>query len=74
VTRPLSLPKLLGESGVDEYFTDDYVLHRPAGEFNRDQIMAYHAAHRASFSAFTILATGIAEARSWRSTRECQIA
>ena len=39
---------------LDEYFTDDYVLHSPAGEFNRDQIKAYFAALRASFSEFTI--------------------
>ena len=39
---------------LDAYFTDDYVLHSPAGEFNRDQIKAYFAALRASFSGFTI--------------------
>lgn len=39
---------------LDAYFTDDYVLHSPAGEFNRDQIKAYFAALRASFNGFTI--------------------
>jgi len=39
---------------LDAYFTDDYVLHSPAGEFNRDEIKAYFAALRASFSDFTI--------------------
>jgi predicted ester cyclase len=39
---------------LDAYFTDDYVLHSPAGEFNRDEIKAYFAALRASFSGFTI--------------------
>jgi hypothetical protein len=39
---------------LDAYFSDDYVLHSPAGEFNRDQIKAYFAALRASFSGFTI--------------------
>lgn len=39
---------------LDAYFTDDYVLHSPAGEFNRDQIKAYFAALRASFRGFTI--------------------
>jgi predicted ester cyclase len=39
---------------LDEYFTEDYVLHSPAGEFNRDQIKAYFAALRASFSEFTV--------------------
>jgi predicted ester cyclase len=39
---------------LDAYFADDYVLHSPAGEFNRDQIKAYFAALRASFSGFTI--------------------
>ena len=37
-----------------EYFTDDYVLHSPAGAFNRDEIKAYFAALRASFTGFTI--------------------
>jgi predicted ester cyclase len=37
-----------------EYFTDDYVLHSPAGAFNRDEIKAYFAALRASFTDFTI--------------------
>jgi predicted SnoaL-like aldol condensation-catalyzing enzyme len=38
----------------DEYFTDDYVLHSPAGEFNREQIRAYFAALRESFTDYTI--------------------
>jgi hypothetical protein len=39
---------------LDAYFTDDHVLHSPAGELNRDEIKAYFAALRASFSGFTI--------------------
>jgi predicted SnoaL-like aldol condensation-catalyzing enzyme len=39
---------------LDAYYTDDYILHSPAGEFNRDEIKAYFAALRASFSGFTI--------------------
>jgi predicted ester cyclase len=37
-----------------KYFTDDYVLHSPAGEFNREEIRAYFAALRESFTGFTI--------------------
>jgi hypothetical protein len=29
-----------------QYFTDDYVLHGPAGQFNREEIRAYFAALR----------------------------
>lgn len=36
------------------YYTDDYRLHSPAGDFNRDQIRAYFAALRESFTDFTI--------------------
>ena len=36
------------------YYTDDYQLHSPAGDFNRDQIRAYFAALRESFTDFTI--------------------
>ena len=39
---------------LDEYFTDDYKLHIPAGTFNRDEIKAYFAALRDSFTDFTI--------------------
>jgi hypothetical protein len=39
---------------LDDYFTDDYKLHSPAGEFNRDEIRAYFAALRESFTDFTI--------------------
>jgi predicted ester cyclase len=42
------------DSQLDAYYTDDYILHSPAGEFNRDEIKAYFAALRASFSGFTI--------------------
>src|SRR6476661_874258 len=37
---------------LDAYFTDDYVLHSPAGEFNRDQIKAYFAALRVMAGRF----------------------
>ena len=37
-----------------EYFSDDYVLHSPAGQFNREEIRAYFAALRESFTGFTI--------------------
>jgi predicted SnoaL-like aldol condensation-catalyzing enzyme len=36
------------------YYTDDYQLHSPAGDFNRDQIGAYFAALRESFTDFTL--------------------
>src|SRR6476646_8828351 len=39
---------------LDDYFTDDYKLHSPAGTFNRDEIKAYFAALRESFTDFTI--------------------
>jgi predicted ester cyclase len=39
---------------LDDYFTNDYQLHSPAGDFNRDQIKAYFAALRESFTDFTI--------------------
>jgi predicted ester cyclase len=39
---------------LDDYYTDDYQLHSPAGDFNRDEIKAYFAALRESFSDFTI--------------------
>jgi len=35
---------------LDEYYTDDYKLHSPAGEFNRDEIKKYFAALRESFT------------------------
>ncbi len=37
-----------------DYYTDDYRLHSPAGGFNRDEIRAYFAALRESFTGFTI--------------------
>ena len=37
-----------------DYYTDDYQLHSPAGQFNREQIRAYFAALRESFTDFTI--------------------
>jgi predicted ester cyclase len=37
-----------------DYYTDDYQLHSPAGDFNRDEIKAYFAALRDSFTDFTI--------------------
>ena len=37
-----------------DYFTEDYVLHSPAGEFNREQIRGYFAALRESFTGYTI--------------------
>jgi len=39
---------------LDDYYTDDYKLHSPAGAFNRDEIKAYFAALRNSFTDFTI--------------------
>ncbi len=39
---------------LDTYYTDDYKLHSPAGDFNRDEIKAYFAALRDSFTDFTI--------------------
>ena len=37
-----------------DYYTDDYQLHSPAGQFNREEIRAYFAALRTSFTDFTI--------------------
>ena len=37
-----------------DYFTEDYVLHSPAGEFNREEIRGYFAALRESFTGYTI--------------------
>jgi predicted ester cyclase len=37
-----------------DYYTDDYQLHSPAGKFNREEIRAYFAALRESFTDFTI--------------------
>jgi predicted ester cyclase len=37
-----------------DYYTDDYQLHSPAGQFNREEIRTYFAALRASFTDFTI--------------------
>ena len=37
-----------------DYYTDDYQLHSPAGNFNRDEIRGYFAALRDSFTDFTI--------------------
>ena len=37
-----------------DYFTEDYVLHSPAGEFGRDEIRGYFAALRESFTSYTI--------------------
>jgi SnoaL-like domain len=39
---------------LDTYYTEDYALHSPAGDFNRDEIKAYFAALRESFADFTI--------------------
>lgn len=39
---------------LDEYFTDNYRLHSPAGDFNRAEIKAYFAALRKSFTDFAI--------------------
>ena len=36
------------------YYTDDYRLHSPAGQFNREEIKTYFAALRESFTDFTI--------------------
>jgi len=52
----------IGEDAVAEsndavfydYYTDNYQLHSPAGDFNREEIRAYFAALRESFSDFTI--------------------
>lgn len=37
-----------------DYFAEDYVLHSPAGEFNREEIRGYFAALRESFTGYTI--------------------
>ena len=37
-----------------DYYTDDYQLHSPAGQFNREEIRTYFAALRESFTDFTI--------------------
>jgi predicted ester cyclase len=37
-----------------DYYADDYQLHSPAGQFNREEIRAYFAALRESFTDFTI--------------------
>jgi predicted ester cyclase len=37
-----------------DYFTDDYILHSPAGEFDREDLRAYFAALRESFTNYTI--------------------
>jgi predicted ester cyclase len=37
-----------------DYYTDDYRLHSPAGQFDREEIRAYFAALRGSFTDFTI--------------------
>jgi len=37
-----------------DYYTDDYQLHSPAGQFNREEIRTYFAALRESFADFTI--------------------
>ena len=36
------------------YYTDDYILHSPAGHFNREEIRGYFAALRDSFTGFTM--------------------
>lgn len=38
----------------DDYYTDDYQLHSPADDFNREEIRSYFAALRESFTDFTI--------------------
>jgi hypothetical protein len=42
-----------------DYYTDDYRLHSPTGDFNREEIRAYFAALRESFTDFTISRTQI---------------
>lgn len=37
-----------------EYYTDDYRLHSPAGDFDREELRAYFAALRESFTDFSI--------------------
>ena len=37
-----------------DYYTGDYRLHSPAGDFDREEIRAYFAALRESFTDFTI--------------------
>jgi len=37
-----------------DYYTEDYQLHSPAGQFNREEIRTYFAALRESFTDFTI--------------------
>jgi predicted SnoaL-like aldol condensation-catalyzing enzyme len=37
-----------------DYYADDYRLHSPAGDFDREEIRAYFAALRESFTDFTI--------------------
>src|SRR5246127_4126442 len=53
---------LIGEEAVAksndglfyDYYTDDYQLHSPAGDFDREEIRTYFAALRESFTDFTI--------------------
>jgi predicted ester cyclase len=37
-----------------DYYADNYQLHSPAGDFDREEIRAYFAALRESFTDFTI--------------------
>ena len=55
-----------------DYFTEDYVLHSPAGEFNREEIRSYFAALRESFTGYRIdrrksssTATSSSRAQRW---------
>jgi predicted ester cyclase len=44
----------INDALLDNYYAHDYKLHSPAGDFNRDEIKAYFAALRESFTDFTI--------------------
>ena len=52
-----------------DYYTDDYQLHSPAGQFNREEIRAYFAALRSSFTDFTIRRAQVLVDRNFVSAR-----
>ena len=52
-----------------DYYTEDYQLHSPAGQFNREEIRAYFAALRESFTDFTIRRAHVLVAGNFVSAR-----
>src|SRR4029079_11715373 len=52
-----------------DYYTDNYQLHSPAGAFNREEIRAYFAALRESFTDFTISRAQILVAGTFATAR-----